>query len=161
MSLRDEILEQPEALRRLIRTQWTTIQAIAREIKHRVDRGDIDYVYLTGRGTSDHAGHYAQYLQGSANRLPVALATPLLFSVYQQPLQLRHAPVVGISQSGSHRHHQGDRRGPTAGAPTPRSPRGAVTSASADRSMPPQDWRSTSPRRSRTRRSWRSWLSHQ
>ncbi len=100
MSLRDEILEQPDVLRRLIRTQWTAIQTIASEIRQRIDRGGIDYVYLTGRGTSDHAGHYAQYLWGSHNRLPVALATPSLFSVYRQPPRLKHALVVGISQSG-------------------------------------------------------------
>jgi len=100
MSLRDEILEQPDVLRRLIRTQWTAIQTIASEIRQRIDRGDIDYVYLTGRGTSDHAGHYAQYLWGSHNRLPVALATPSLFSVYRQPPRLKRALVVGISQSG-------------------------------------------------------------
>ena len=34
------------------------------------------------------------------NRLPVALATPSLFTLYQQPPDLRGALVIGISQSG-------------------------------------------------------------
>ncbi|MBN1249398.1 MAG: glucosamine--fructose-6-phosphate aminotransferase, partial [Anaerolineae bacterium] len=83
MSLRDEIFEQPAVLQRLIETQWPAIQAISREIRTRIDDGDIDYVYLTARGTSDHAGYYAQYLWGAYNGLPVALAAPSLFSVYR------------------------------------------------------------------------------
>jgi len=56
---------------------------------------------VAARGSSDNAGRYAQYLLGAANRLPVALTTPSLFSIYQRPP--RFAPstlVLGISQSG-------------------------------------------------------------
>jgi len=45
-------------------------------------------------------GCRAKYLWGSTNRLPVALAAPSLFSIYDRPPELRHALVVGISQSG-------------------------------------------------------------
>ena len=101
MSLRDEIFEQPAVLQRLIETQWPTVRAIAAEIKdlQTTDRR-IDYVFLTARGTSDHAGLYAKYLWGAHNRLPVALAAPSLFSVYERPPRLDRALVVGISQSG-------------------------------------------------------------
>ena len=55
---------------------------------------------IAARGTSDNAGRYAQYLLGAVNRLPVALATPSLFTIYNQVPRFRNALVLGISQSG-------------------------------------------------------------
>lgn len=96
MALKDEILEQPAALRRLLQEQWEPVEAIAAEIKAR----DIRYVYVAARGTSDHAGLYGKYLLGIHNQLPVALAAPSIFSLYGATPDLRHALVIGISQSG-------------------------------------------------------------
>ncbi|HNT53065.1 MAG TPA: SIS domain-containing protein [Anaerolineaceae bacterium] len=96
MSLYTEIFEQPEVLTRLLITQRDTVQAIARDLRHR----ETDYVFLAARGTSDNAGRYANYLGGAANHLPVALATPSLFTFYHQPPRLSRALVLGISQSG-------------------------------------------------------------
>ena len=42
-----------------------------------------------------------QYLFGTANRLPVAFATPSLYTVYDAPPELGPAAVIGISQSGA------------------------------------------------------------
>jgi glucosamine--fructose-6-phosphate aminotransferase (isomerizing) len=61
---------------------------------------DVPYAVFAARGTSDNAARYAQYLFGSLNRLPVALATPSLFTLYRTPPRLRDALVFGISQSG-------------------------------------------------------------
>jgi glucosamine--fructose-6-phosphate aminotransferase (isomerizing) len=96
MSLRDELLEQPLLLARLLEQQWEHIQKIAET----VSRHEINFIFLAARGTSDHAGLYAKYLWGAYNQLPIALAGPSLFSVYQQPPRLQNALVVGISQSG-------------------------------------------------------------
>lgn len=96
MGLYDEIFEQPVVLGRLLERQHETVHQIAAAIK----KADIDYIFITARGTSDHAGLYAKYLWGMVNQLPVALAAPSHFSVYKQPPQLRRAAVVGISQSG-------------------------------------------------------------
>ena len=96
MSLRDEITEQPQLLARLLEQQWQHIQKIAETIRQK----DINFIFLAARGTSDHAGQYAKYLWGAYNQLPIALAAPSLFSVYQQPPRLKNALVVGISQSG-------------------------------------------------------------
>jgi len=63
-------------------------------------RGTFDYVIIAARGTSDNAARYAQYLFGAHNRLPVALATPSLYTMYNQPPLMRNALVIGISQSG-------------------------------------------------------------
>ena len=96
MSLKDEIFEQPEVLKRLLKEEWPAVQEITQSLR----RQEIDYIFLTARGSSDNAGLYAKYLWGAANRLPVALAAPSLFSIYQRPPQLKKALAVGISQSG-------------------------------------------------------------
>ncbi len=96
MSLHSEILEQPERLANLVSSQRKSVEEIAQAIKSR----GISYVFLAARGTSDNAGRYANYLLGAVNRLPLALATPSLFTYYQRPPNLAGALVVGISQSG-------------------------------------------------------------
>jgi glucosamine--fructose-6-phosphate aminotransferase (isomerizing) len=95
MSLKSEIFEQPAVLTRLLNEQ-DSVQQMASAIRAR----GIDSVFLAARGTSDNAGLYAKYLWGSFNRLPVALAAPSLFSIYQRPPRMDRALVVGISQSG-------------------------------------------------------------
>lgn len=96
MSLQSEIFEQPERLSALLQNQRGTAEKIARTIR----KHDIRWVFLAARGTSDNAGRYANYLWGAQNGLPLALATPSLFTYYAQPPQLRDALVIGISQSG-------------------------------------------------------------
>ena len=96
MGLKEEIFEQPTILRNWLEAQWGQATAIARAIRAR----EVEYVFLAARGTSDHAGVYAQYLWGSLNRLPVAFAAPSLFTMYEGSPRLRRALVVGISQSG-------------------------------------------------------------
>ncbi|MCE1252420.1 MAG: SIS domain-containing protein [Anaerolineae bacterium] len=96
MALHDEILEQYDVLKNLLSSQKNQVEKIAAEIKRR----NIEYVFLAARGTSDNAGRYANYLWGAYNQLPLALATPSLFSIYDRPPRLKNALVVGISQSG-------------------------------------------------------------
>lgn len=96
MGLREEILEQPAVLQGWLETELPNVRRIAEVIRAR----EIDYVFLAARGTSDHAGVYAQYLLGSLNRLPVALAAPSLFTRYAESPRLKNALVVGMSQSG-------------------------------------------------------------
>lgn len=101
MSLADslvyrEIQEQPAVLERFLRTQRETTAALVAEIRRR----DITHVVISARGTSDNAGRYATYALGGYNRLPVALATPSLHTLYGMPASFRNALVLGISQSG-------------------------------------------------------------
>jgi glucosamine--fructose-6-phosphate aminotransferase (isomerizing) len=96
MPLRDEILEQPAILGSLLSSGMPAVERIAAGLRGR----PIDYVFLAARGTSDNAGLYAKYLWGAFNRLPVALATPSLFTLYEQPPRLSRCLVVGVSQSG-------------------------------------------------------------
>ena len=96
MGLHEEIFEQPALLRRALGAQAGSIDPIARAIQQHA----VQYVFLAARGTSDHAGVYAQYVWGSLNQLPVALAAPSLFTRYGDWPRLEQALVVGISQSG-------------------------------------------------------------
>jgi glutamine---fructose-6-phosphate transaminase (isomerizing) len=81
---------------RLLEMEREGAQALAEAMRGR----DVQYVMIAGRGTSDNAGRYAQYLFGAMNRLPVALATPSLFSIYRTPPRFGNALVLAISQSG-------------------------------------------------------------
>lgn len=96
MYLDQEIAEQPVVLQRLLSEENATAQQIAAAIR------DFDpaFICIAARGTSDNAARYAQYLFGVQARLPVALATPSLHTLYQTPPNFSRALVIGISQSG-------------------------------------------------------------
>ncbi len=96
MGLREEIFEQPTVLEGLLSSQQTAATEIAGQIRDR----QVQSIFLAARGSSDNAGLYAKYLFGVANRLPVALAAPSLFTSYDSPPDLRGQLVLGISQSG-------------------------------------------------------------
>ncbi len=96
MGLHSEIFGQPTILHHFLDRQMES----ARQIAAAIQKADIDYIFLTARGTSDNAGLYAKYLWGMFNRLPVALAAPSTFGIYQHPPRLNRAAVVGVSQSG-------------------------------------------------------------
>jgi glutamine---fructose-6-phosphate transaminase (isomerizing) len=96
MTLHSEIFEQPQRLASLLNSQKQTAIEIAKAIQAR----NVNYAFLAARGTSDNAGRYANYLWGAHNGLPMALATPSLFTYYQRPPRLNNALVVGVSQSG-------------------------------------------------------------
>ncbi|MCA9982416.1 MAG: SIS domain-containing protein, partial [Anaerolineales bacterium] len=85
-----------DVLQALLDHEHEHIGALARAIQTH----NVQHVMIAARGTSDNAGRYAQYLLGALNRLPVALATPSLFSIYNTPPRLQNALVLGISQSG-------------------------------------------------------------
>jgi glucosamine--fructose-6-phosphate aminotransferase (isomerizing) len=100
VSLREEIAEQPAVTARLLGDGRAAIEAIADRIAARLADRTVDTVVIAARGTSDHAALYAQYVFGAHLRLPVALATPSLVSIYGVEPRLDRALVIGISQSG-------------------------------------------------------------
>ncbi|MCD6518881.1 MAG: SIS domain-containing protein [Anaerolineae bacterium] len=91
-----EIREQPAVLQRLLEEEYSNIQQVAQAIRER----EVHYALIAARGTSDHAATYAKYLLGARNRLPVALAAPSLYTLYESPPRIRGGLVMGISQSG-------------------------------------------------------------
>ncbi len=97
LGLRDEILEQPAVAARQIETGRESIARVAAALRSR----PVDAVVIAARGTSDHAAIYAQYLLGVRHRLPVALATPSILSLYGVVPRFERSLVIGISQSGA------------------------------------------------------------
>jgi len=94
---RAEIAEQPAALTRLADRETASIERIAAALRSR----PAQYVVIAARGSSDNAARYAQHVFGLLCGLPVALATPSLLTLYDAPLRLTGALVIGISQSGA------------------------------------------------------------
>jgi len=90
-----EITEQPEIIRKLIKSEADSIGKIGSKLM-----GKFKYVVIAARGTSDNAARYAQYVLGAFNKFQVALATPSLYTVYKNPPNLSDALVIGVSQSG-------------------------------------------------------------
>jgi glucosamine--fructose-6-phosphate aminotransferase (isomerizing) len=83
-----EIHEQPEGRE--------AVEEVAAQVRAYGPR----FVVFAARGSSDNAARYAQYLFGTHYRLPVCLATPSLFTCYEEAPSLADALVVGVSQSG-------------------------------------------------------------
>jgi glucosamine--fructose-6-phosphate aminotransferase (isomerizing) len=96
MALRDEILEQPHALARLLAAAPGAYASLAAAAAARRPR----FAVIAARGTSDNAALYAQYLFAVRNSLAVSLAAPSTVTLYGAQPDMRDALVIGISQSG-------------------------------------------------------------
>ena len=96
MLLHDEILEQPDALARVL-THNPAVAALARDL---LTASGTTHALIAARGTSDNAARYAKYVWGTELHIPVTLAAPSLYTRYASPPRLDGAVVVGISQSG-------------------------------------------------------------
>ena len=94
--LYQEIHQQPEVVRQFLADQTSTVTEIAAQIAQR----EITHIIIAARGTSDNAARYAQYLFGANNHIPVMLATPSLYTLYEAPPVVKNALVIGVSQSG-------------------------------------------------------------
>ncbi len=94
----DEIRQQPDVVRRIMQDEFPRAEALAAEIRRR----QIAYVYVAARGTSENAALYGKYLLEIQHGLPVALAAPSVFTLYDVvPRFGPNALVLGISQSGA------------------------------------------------------------
>lgn len=91
-----EAAEAPSRIREQLAANASRIAEIVALIKQKQPR----YVYMVGRGSSDHAGVFAKYLIEIEIGLPVAAAAPSIASVYNKQLDLTGALVLVISQSG-------------------------------------------------------------
>jgi len=91
-----EIFEEPEALRRTINLEQDRIERIASE----VNSEKYEILYITGSGTSYHAGLASQY---ALSKLAGLMATALPASEFNRwvPLKIsRKTLLMAISQSG-------------------------------------------------------------
>jgi len=94
--MREEIQQQPDVAQTLLDQEGTRARRMAAELRAKAPR----YVVLAARGSSDNAARYGNYVFGSLLGLPVALATPSLYTLYAKPPRLQEGLVIGISQSG-------------------------------------------------------------
>lgn len=91
-----EAREAPQRIAEQLAANAATVQQVVEQIRQRAPK----FVYMVGRGSSDHAGVFAKYLIEIEVGLPVAAAAPSIASVYNKTLQLKDALVLVISQSG-------------------------------------------------------------
>lgn len=91
-----EISEEPKVMENCLNKNSDLITEIVKELKG----SGINHVMIAARGTSDHAAIYAKYMMGILVGIPVTLAAPSIYTVYNKNLKLDKALVIGISQSG-------------------------------------------------------------
>ena len=91
-----EAAEAPKRIAEQLAANAATVEQVVAQIRQRAPK----FVYMVGRGSSDHAGVFAKYLIEIEIGLPVAAAAPAIASVYNKALQLADALVLVISQSG-------------------------------------------------------------
>src|SRR5436190_9112642 len=91
-----EIAEQPAALDRTIHAERAKIARLGNLLKSR----EIDLIVLVARGSSDNAALFGRYLLEITTGIPVSLSAPSVHTIYNAKLNLKHALVVGVSQSG-------------------------------------------------------------
>jgi glucosamine--fructose-6-phosphate aminotransferase (isomerizing) len=92
----EEIRQQPTAL------EETLVSGLrnAAQQRRRFERQPPRLVIIVARGTSDNAAQFGRYLIEIATGIPVSLAAPSIFTLYESPMRLENVLVVGISQSG-------------------------------------------------------------
>lgn len=91
-----EIAEQPAVIERTIREESAKYDRLAKLLASR----SIDLIVLVARGSSDNAALFGRYLLEVTTGIPVSLAAPSVYTLYNSKLDLRRALVVGVSQSG-------------------------------------------------------------
>jgi glutamine---fructose-6-phosphate transaminase (isomerizing) len=91
-----EIGEQPAALARTIAEERGKLLRLGETLRQR----DIDLIVLVARGSSDNATLFGRYLLEITTGIPVSLSAPSVHTIYNARLDLKHALVVGVSQSG-------------------------------------------------------------
>ena len=91
-----EIAEQPAALEKTISEERDKIERLGSSLKQR----EIDLIVLAARGSSDNAALFGRYLLEITTGIPVSLSAPSVHTLYHAKLDLKHALVIGVSQSG-------------------------------------------------------------
>jgi glucosamine--fructose-6-phosphate aminotransferase (isomerizing) len=92
----EEIRQQPAGLERTLRGELRHIERLKKALSERRPR----HIVLAARGTSDNAAQFGRYVLEITTGIPVSLAAPSIFTLYQAEVNLEDALVVAISQSG-------------------------------------------------------------
>ncbi|MGE3468540.1 MAG: SIS domain-containing protein [Pyrinomonadaceae bacterium] len=91
-----EIAEQPAALERTLAAERGKYKQLGDALRSK----DIDLIVLVARGSSDNAALFGRYLFEVTSGIPVSLAAPSVYTLYNAKIDLRRALVIGVSQSG-------------------------------------------------------------
>jgi glucosamine--fructose-6-phosphate aminotransferase (isomerizing) len=91
-----EAASAPNVVAKQLATNQTNCELLGEKIRQFAP----SYVYMVGRGSSDHAGVFAKYLIEVEMGLAVTASAPSVTSIYGTQLNLERALVVVISQSG-------------------------------------------------------------
>src|SRR5712692_3481355 len=91
-----EIKQQPAALERTLRREGHRIARFADSVSKR----GVRLIVLVARGSSDNAAQFGRYLLEISTGIPVTLAAPSIFTLYQAPFHFDDVLVVALSQSG-------------------------------------------------------------
>lgn len=92
----EEIRQQPDALERTLRGELKRVERFKKLVEKRRPR----LIVLAARGTSDNAAQFGRYLLEITTGIPVSLAAPAIYTLYNARVDFRDALVVAISQSG-------------------------------------------------------------
>ena len=92
----DEIREQPAALERTLQAERKPIE----QLRSLLERERPRLIMLAARGTSDNAAQFGRYLLEITTGIPVSLAAPSIFTLYQAKFNFDGVLVIAISQSG-------------------------------------------------------------
>src|SRR5271166_149565 len=92
----EEIREQPATLDRTYKAQLGPMEDLRDLLSLRRPR----LIMLVARGTSDNAAQFGRYLLEITTGIPVSLAAPAIYTLYNARVYFRDALVVAISQSG-------------------------------------------------------------
>jgi glucosamine--fructose-6-phosphate aminotransferase (isomerizing) len=94
--MRREIAQIPAAVERIVAAAGDELAEVAAAVR----RERPGWIMIAGRGTSDHAANYAQYLFETHLGLPTGLAKPSVTTVYGASVAWGGGLVLAISQSG-------------------------------------------------------------
>lgn len=94
--MRQEILEIPDAVDRLLSQGAANIQKAAQSVRD----ADPRFLISVARGSSDHACTYLKYASELLLGLPVASVGPSVSSLYGAELRAKGAVCLSVSQSG-------------------------------------------------------------
>ena len=94
--MKKEIYEQPKILSSIYESNYQTLKNLSVEYNRR----KITHITLAGRGTSDFACVFGQYLFGSKLGASVSLAQPSVITVYGGQPDFSNDLVMAVSQSG-------------------------------------------------------------
>ena len=92
----EEIYEQPQAIAQAVEQGYAGVGALVQDLRER----EVRHVVIAARGTSDNAATYAKYLLEIVVGVPVSLAAPSIYTLYDANVHLAGSLVLGISQSG-------------------------------------------------------------